>query len=67
MRLQLNRCPGGSCFRNKRFRRIFIIMNCLALSGVLLYLIVAYSGLAESTEVKKGPKVTDKVRMQWLC
>lgn len=61
MRLQISRCAGGSCIRNRKFR-IFIIMNCLALSGVLLYLIVAYSGIAESTEAKKGPKVTDKVR-----
>jgi len=36
-------------------------MNCLALSAFLLYLVVAHSGLAESTEAKKGPKVTDKV------
>jgi len=36
-------------------------MNCVALSALLLYLVVSHSGLAESTEAKKGPKVTDKV------
>jgi len=36
-------------------------MNCLALSVFLLYLVVSHSGIAESTEAKKGPKVTDKV------
>lgn len=36
-------------------------MNCLALSVAVLYLVATYSGLAETTEAKKGPKVTDKV------
>jgi len=36
-------------------------MNCLALSVFLLYLVVTHSGVADSTEAKKGPKVTDKV------
>jgi len=36
-------------------------MNCLALSAFVLYLVVAHTGIAESTEAKKGPKVTDKV------
>jgi len=58
MRLQLNRC-GASSGNRKRIR-IFIIMNCLALTALVVFLVVTYGGVSESAEAK-GPKVTDKV------
>jgi peptidyl-prolyl cis-trans isomerase B (cyclophilin B) len=47
--------------RSSKFLRFFIAMNIIAFATLAVYVLMLLSGAVESSDGKKGPKVTDKV------